>query len=86
MFVVFLLENVRIQIDFILMRKGYREIQQMAAKSSLLLNEHVWSIRRRNFIGGATYRNADLIWGFPKDCNTLHVHGLPPSHNPQSKN
>ena len=58
----------------------------MAAKSSLLLNECDWSIRRMNFIGGATYRNADLIWGLPKDCNTLHVCGLPSSHDPQSNN
>ena len=35
----------------------------MAAKSSLLLNERDWPIRRNSFIGGATYGNADLIWG-----------------------
>ena len=49
----------------------------MAAKSSLLLNERDWAIRRRSLIGGATYGNTDLIWGFPKDCNTLHVCDLP---------
>ena len=55
-------------------------------KALFMLNERDWSIRRRNFIGGATYGNANLIWGSPKDCNTLHVRGLPPSHDPPSNN